>query len=83
MGDSKSIHSVERVTTEEVKKFVNEKVTLYKAIRELEFRKELPMTLVDKVLGRVLQEEEKQKSNKSSIEASCSLTETIIDRDSG
>jgi long-chain acyl-CoA synthetase len=50
---------------EEIKKFVNEKVAPYKAIRELEFRKELPMTLVGKVLRRVLQEEEKQKTAKT------------------
>jgi long-chain acyl-CoA synthetase len=49
-------------TEEEIKKFVNEKVAPYKAIRELEFRKELPMTLVGKVLRRVLQEEEESKT---------------------
>ncbi len=52
-------------TEEEIKKFVNEKVAPYKAIRELEFRKELPMTLVGKVLRRVLQEEERQKTAKA------------------
>jgi len=52
-------------TEEEIKEFVNEKVAPYKAIRELEFRKELPMTLVGKVLRRVLQEEERQKSAKT------------------
>ena len=49
-------------TEEEIMKFVNEKLAPYKAIRELEFRKELPMTLVGKVLRRVLQEEERQKA---------------------
>lgn len=49
-------------TEEEIKNFVNEKVAPYKAIRELEFRKELPMTLVGKVLRRVLQEEEREKT---------------------
>ncbi len=49
-------------TEEEIKKFVNEKVAPYKAIRELEFRKGLPMTLVGKVLRRVLQEEEESKT---------------------
>jgi long-chain acyl-CoA synthetase len=49
-------------TEEEIKKFVNEKIAPYKAIRELEFRKELPITLVGKVLRRVLQEEEKSKT---------------------
>jgi long-chain acyl-CoA synthetase len=46
---------------EEIRRFVNEKVAPYKAVRELEFRKELPMTLVGKVLRRVLQEEERKK----------------------
>jgi long-chain acyl-CoA synthetase len=54
-----------KATEEEIKKFVNEKVAPYKAIRELEFRKELPMTLVGKVLRRVLQEEERQKAAKT------------------
>ncbi|MEM2118857.1 MAG: long-chain fatty acid--CoA ligase [Candidatus Bathyarchaeia archaeon] len=49
-------------TEEEIKSFVNDKVAPYKAIREVEFRKELPMTLVGKVLRRVLQEEEKKKA---------------------
>jgi long-chain acyl-CoA synthetase len=48
-------------TAEEIKEFVNSKVAPYKAIREVEFRTELPMTLVGKVLRRVLQEEEKKK----------------------
>lgn len=48
-------------TEEELKNFVNEKVAPYKAIRELEFRTELPMTLVGKVLRRVLLEEEREK----------------------
>jgi len=50
---------------EEIREFVNGKVAPYKAIRELEFRKELPMTLVGKVLRRVLQEEERQKTAKT------------------
>ncbi len=53
-------------TEEEIKKFVNEKVAPYKTIRELEFRKELPMTLVGKVLRRVLQEEERKKAKSQS-----------------
>jgi long-chain acyl-CoA synthetase len=52
-------------TEDEIKKFVNEKVAPYKAIRELEFRKELPMTMVGKVLRRVLKEEERQRSSKA------------------
>jgi len=52
-------------TEKEIMDFVNERVAPYKAIRVLEFRKELPMTLVGKVLRRVLQEEEKQKMQKN------------------
>jgi long-chain acyl-CoA synthetase len=52
-------------TEEDIKKFVNTKVAPYKAIREVEFRSELPMTLVGKVLRRVLQEEERQKATKT------------------
>jgi long-chain acyl-CoA synthetase len=49
-------------TEDEIRNFVNDKIAPYKAIRELEFRKELPMTMVGKVLKRVLQEEERQKT---------------------
>ena len=48
-------------TAEEIKQFVNSKLARYKAIREVEFRTELPMTMVGKVLRRVLQEEERKK----------------------
>ncbi|MEM0217130.1 MAG: long-chain fatty acid--CoA ligase [Candidatus Nezhaarchaeales archaeon] len=48
-------------TPEEIMKFVNERVASYKAIREVEIVKELPMTLVGKVLRRVLREEELKK----------------------
>jgi long-chain acyl-CoA synthetase len=50
-----------KATEEEIIKFVKEKVAPYKAIREVEFRKELPISSVGKVLRRVLQEEEKRK----------------------
>lgn len=49
-------------TEQEIKEFVNTKVAPYKAIREVEFRTELPMTLVGKVLRRVLQDEERKKT---------------------
>jgi long-chain acyl-CoA synthetase len=52
-------------TKKEIKDFVNARVAPYKAIRELEFRTELPMTLVGKVLRRELLEEEKQKAAKT------------------
>jgi len=52
-------------TEKEIMDFVNEKVAPYKAIREVEFRTELPMTMVGKVLRRVLQEEERKKTAKT------------------
>jgi len=48
-------------TEDEIKKFVNAKVAPYKAIREIEIRKELPMTAVGKVLRRTLRDEEQTK----------------------
>jgi long-chain acyl-CoA synthetase len=48
-------------TEKEIMDFANERIAPYKAIREVEFRSELPMTMVGKVLKRVLQEEEKNK----------------------
>ncbi|MGB9914799.1 MAG: long-chain-fatty-acid--CoA ligase [Candidatus Bathyarchaeales archaeon] len=45
----------------EIIEFVKEKVAPYKMIREVEFRKELPISAAGKVLRRMLQEEEKQK----------------------
>jgi long-chain acyl-CoA synthetase len=50
-----------KATEAEIIGFVNEKVAPYKAIREMEFRKELPISSAGKVLRRVLQEEEKRK----------------------
>jgi long-chain acyl-CoA synthetase len=50
------------VTSEEIMSFVNGKVAPYKAIREVEFRKDLPLSGAGKVLKRVLQEDEKTKS---------------------
>jgi long-chain acyl-CoA synthetase len=52
-------------TEKEIMDFVNQKVARYKAIREVEFRTELPMTLVGKVLRRVLLEEEREKAAKT------------------
>jgi long-chain acyl-CoA synthetase len=42
---------------EEIMDFVNKRVASYKAIREIEFRKELPLSTVGKILKRVLKEE--------------------------
>jgi len=43
------------MSAEEIMVFVNEKVASYKSIREVEFRKELPISSAGKVLKRVLQ----------------------------
>jgi long-chain acyl-CoA synthetase len=43
-------------SAEEIMAFVNEKVAPYKAIRHVEFRKELPLSSAGKVLKRLLQE---------------------------
>jgi len=51
-----------KATEEEIMQFVTEKVAPYKMIREVEFRKELPLSSVGKVLKRVLQEEERAKA---------------------
>jgi long-chain acyl-CoA synthetase len=50
-----------KATEAEVMAFVNEKVAPYKAIREMEFRKELPVSAAGKVLRRVLQQEEEKR----------------------
>jgi long-chain acyl-CoA synthetase len=46
----------------EIKEFVNNKVAPYKAIREVEFRKELPISSAGKVLKRLLRNEEKKRA---------------------
>ena len=43
-------------SADEIMSFVNSKVAPYKAIREIEFRKELPLSSAGKVLKRLLQE---------------------------
>ena len=54
-------------SAEEITSFVNSKVAFYKAIREVEFRKELPISSAGKVLRRLLQEEEKGKPVRAEI----------------
>ena len=51
------------VSAEELMAFVNDKVAPYKAIREVEFRKELPISSAGKVMRRLLQEAEKEKAS--------------------
>jgi long-chain acyl-CoA synthetase len=43
------------VSCEEIMAFVNDKVAPYKAIREVEFRNDLPLSSAGKVLKRMLQ----------------------------
>jgi long-chain acyl-CoA synthetase len=50
----------QKATEDDIKKFVKAKVASYKTIREVEFRTELPMTPVGKVLRRKLREEEQK-----------------------
>jgi long-chain acyl-CoA synthetase len=54
----------ETATEEEMIEFGRENLTRYKVPRFIEFRDELPMTMVGKVLRRVLLEEEKKKRTK-------------------
>ncbi len=54
-----------KATETEFMEFVKEKVAPYKMIREVEFRKELPISSAGKVLRRVLQEEERAKAAKA------------------
>lgn len=55
--------------SEETKKniieFAKQRLAAYKVPKEIEFRKELPTTLVGKVLKRPLKEEEKKKTGKT------------------
>lgn len=46
-----------KVTEEEILEFMKDKVALYKKIKEFEFRDELPVSLVGKVLKRELRDE--------------------------
>ena len=50
------------VSAKEIMAFINDKVAPYKAIREVMFRKELPISSAGKVLRRLLHEEEKSKA---------------------
>ncbi len=54
----------EKVTAEAIIAWCRENMTHYKVPAEVEFRKELPKTLVGKVLRRVLKEEEQAKAGK-------------------
>jgi long-chain acyl-CoA synthetase len=51
-------------TAEEIQAWCKEKLVAYKIPKFVEFRSDLPKTMVGKVLRRVLQEEEAAKSKK-------------------
>jgi len=51
----------ETATEEEIIEFCKGKLAKFKVPRQVEFRAELPKTMVGKILRRVLVEEEKQK----------------------
>jgi long-chain acyl-CoA synthetase len=53
------------LTVEEIKAFCKDKLTAYKMPRQIEFRDELPMTPVGKILRRELKDEEKAKREAS------------------
>ncbi|MCW4054714.1 MAG: AMP-binding protein [Candidatus Bathyarchaeota archaeon] len=52
-----------KATEAEIMEFVKDKVAPYKVVREVEFRRDLPISAAGKVLRRTLQEEEKRKQN--------------------
>lgn len=54
----------ETATEQEIIDFCRENMAKYKAPRAVEFRKELPKTMVGKILRRILVEEERQKAAK-------------------
>lgn len=51
----------QNLTAEEIKTFCKDKLTAYKLPRQIEFRDELPMTPVGKILRRELKDEEEAK----------------------
>ena len=55
----------ETATADEITKWCAERLAPYKVPKQIEFRSELPKTMVGKVLRRVLVEEEKTKQSKT------------------
>ena len=55
------VASDSNVTVEEIRNFCRDKLTAYKVPRYVEFRDELPMTPVGKILRRELKDEENAK----------------------
>lgn len=59
------VASDSNVTVEEIRNFCREKLTAYKVPRHVEFRDELPMTPVGKILRRELKDEEAAKQKQA------------------
>jgi long-chain acyl-CoA synthetase len=59
------VASDQNLTAEAIKAFCKDKLTAYKLPRQIEFRDELPMTPVGKILRRELKDEEKAKREAS------------------
>ena len=55
----------ETATPEEIIVYFRERLTPYKVPSEVEFRPELPKSMIGKILRRALREEEIQKANKT------------------
>jgi long-chain acyl-CoA synthetase len=55
----------EEATSEELRQFAKSRLAAYKVPRTVEFRRELPKTMVGKVLRRALVEEERAKAQKA------------------
>jgi long-chain acyl-CoA synthetase len=63
------LRSGEQATTDEIREFAKARLAAYKVPRSVEFRDELPKTLIGKVLRRALVEEEKAKQAKQAAES--------------
>jgi long-chain acyl-CoA synthetase len=60
------LRSGEQATTEEIREFAKARLTGYKVPRTVEFRDELPKTMIGKVLRRALVEEERARQRAES-----------------
>jgi long-chain acyl-CoA synthetase len=63
------LRSGEQATTDELREFVKARLAGYKVPRAVEFRDELPKTLIGKVLRRALVEEEQARQEKQKAES--------------
>jgi long-chain acyl-CoA synthetase len=58
----------QEATVQEIRDFVDDRLAKYKVPRSIEFRDELPKTMIGKVLRRKLIEEEQEKVNKATAD---------------